>query len=167
MHVPPIWADRSSQQVRKGPPGCLLAVQCPTPWAGSWPPHRSHCLPLSGSLLWTRSFPSHPASSDASGGSRHSSQFAATSDSWLEKLLRARVSGAATVPLACHSPDKQNPALAWSGQVVELHTALQPKQAFHRSQCLTFLPRCVLPPIFNLDKPVPWRISLAPGGRRD
>lgn len=153
--------------MRKGPPGCLLAVQCPTPSAGSWLPHRSHCLPLSGSLLWTRSCRSHPASSDASGGSRHSSQFAATSDSLLEKLLRAPVSGAATVSLACYSPDKQNPALAWSGQVVELYTALQPKQAVYRSQCLTFLPWCVLPPIFNLDKPVPWRISLAPRGRRD
>lgn len=120
MHAPPIWAGRSSQQVHTGPPGCLLAAQCPSPSAGSWPPHCSRWLPRSGSLPCTRSCPSQPAGSDASGGIRRSSRLAATSDSWLvrekkRKLLRAPVSGAATVPSAYRCTAEQNEALPWSG----------------------------------------------------
>lgn len=87
MRVPPIWADRSSQQVRRRPPDCLSVVQCPTSSAGSWPPHCHHCLPLPCSHLRPQSCTSQPACTDASWGSRCSSQLAATPNSWLTEEL--------------------------------------------------------------------------------
>lgn len=81
IHIPPILADRSSQQVRRGPPGCLSAVLCPIPLAGSWRPHHHH-FALPWILLRPWACPSQPACAGASRGSRHSSQSAATPDSW-------------------------------------------------------------------------------------
>lgn len=87
MHVPPIWVDRSSQQVRRGPPGCLSALQCPAPSAGSWPPHRRCCLPLPCSHLRPHSCLCPPACTDDSWGSWCSSRSATTPDSWLAEEL--------------------------------------------------------------------------------
>lgn len=77
--------------MHKGPPGCLLAARCPSPSAGSWPPRCSRWLPHSGSLPCTRSCPSQPAGSGASGGIRRSSRLAATSDSWLVREKRRKL----------------------------------------------------------------------------
>lgn len=167
MHVPPIWADRSSQQVRRGPPGCLLAVQCPAPSTGSWPPHRCRCLPLPCCLLRPRSCPSQLASSHASGGSWRSSRSAATPDSWLEEELpQCSCERGGHGPPALSKPwlAKSCFSMVWLS-LGRLHgITSQPKQASHRSKRLTSLPWCATS---NLDKPVQWWISLAPRGRTD
>lgn len=84
IHVPPIWAGRSCQQVRRGPPGCLSAAQCPAPSAGCWiPPHCRRSVSLPCSHLRSQSCLFQPACTDARWGSWRSSWLAATPGSWL------------------------------------------------------------------------------------
>lgn len=68
-HVPPVGADRRSQQGRTGPAA---------PPAGCWP-HQRHSLPCGP--LGLRSGPSEPGCRG-----RHSSRWAGTADSWMGKL---------------------------------------------------------------------------------
>lgn len=77
--VPPVAADRSSLQGRRGPPGCPSAAPSPAPSAGSWPPRRLCRLPLPYIRLRSPSCPSWPVCTGAS------SRSAATPDSWLRK----------------------------------------------------------------------------------
>lgn len=160
MSVPPISADRSSQQVRRGPPGCLSAVLCPAPSARSWPPHRhpwSHRRP--------QACPSRPVCACASWSSQRSSRSAAIPDSWpVKEVPRWSGERSGYGPPALSNPHILQVIMCLSINMLglsvgSLHSIRE--QASHESECLTFLP---LRPTSNLDKPVQWWISLAPGG---
>lgn len=108
MHVPPIWADRSCQQVRREPPDCLLAVLCPAPSAGSCPPHCRGCIPLPCSHLRPQSCLFRPVCTDVRWGSRRSSWLAATPGSWLAEELPQ-----CSCERSCHGPSALSNPQPW------------------------------------------------------
>lgn len=76
----PIWANRSTQQVHRGPKGCLSAVQRPSLSTGSQPLQGFHCV------LRPHIHLKQTACTVASWGSRCSSQLAAVLDSCLRRV---------------------------------------------------------------------------------
>lgn len=135
--------------MHKGPPGCLLAAQCPSPSAGSWPPHCSRWLPHSGLLLCSRSCQSQPADSDASGGIRRSSLLAATSDSWLVKESKKKKEKSSSEPQRAAQPRCPQPPAAPASKIQlqhgrvnlsKLYSAPKQRQDLQRSQPLLNLP---------------------------